>query len=538
MTPRGLRQVRARYENFGRGQHQLHALGALRQIYREASRWEDLVGTLRKLIPLQLEASGVKEIRFELAEVFLSKVNQREEAIESAKRVLDVEPAAAPRPDRPLELGIFLDGRWWRGRVRPGTYPVHGAFYVRNWIVDQLLAASLGIVGPIYATLYVAPWYRALGARIGRFVELSTAIATAVDLLEIADGGTVADEASLGTPHVEGGWMTVAPTRLGRRAFVGNSGVLPTGACMGEGSLVGVLSIAPARAEDAGRPGASWMGSPPIFLPRRQESAAFGEARTYRPPRALRLARGAFELLRVTLPPAGLILVSAFVVTAVLALQARLGLGAALALLPLAYAAALAALLAAVALAKWAVVGRYRAFARPLWSLFVWRLELVNALYEFLAAPLALHALRGTPLLPWYLRLLGVRIGRRVYANTTGFLEWDLVRIGDRVALNEHCVLQTHLFEDRILKASRLQIGDDCTVGARSVVLYDSTMEAGAQLDALSLLMKGETLPAGTAWAGSPAACAPAMPAPAEPPRRRPAPARPGRPGPGRREDC
>ena len=38
-------------------------------------------------------------------------------------------------------------------------------------------------------------------------------------------------------------------------------------------------------------------------------------------------------------------------------------------------------------------------------------------------------------------------------------------------------------------------------MGAVSVILYDSTMEDGARLDALSLLMKGETLPAGTAWA-------------------------------------
>jgi hypothetical protein len=112
---------------------------------------------------------------------------------------------------------------------------------------------------------------------------------------------------------------------------------------------------------------------------------------------------------------------------------------------------------------------------------------------------------QGTPLLPWYFRLLGARIGRRVYSHTTGLLEWDLVEVGDRAALNDDCVLQTHLFEDRVLKASRLRIGADCTVGAVSVVLYDSKMEDGSRLDALSLLMKGETLPAGTAWAGIPA---------------------------------
>ena len=71
--------------------------------------------------------------------------------------------------------------------------------------------------------------------------------------------------------------------------------------------------------------------------------------------------------------------------------------------------------------------------------------------------------------------------------------------------MNEDSVLQTHLFEDRVLKASRLRVGRGCTIGAGSVILYDSEMEDGARLDALSLLMKGERLPARTAWAGVPA---------------------------------
>jgi non-ribosomal peptide synthetase-like protein len=392
------------------------------------------------------------------------------------------------------------------GRVRPGMYRLHGGFYVRHWIVDQLLTMSLEHVGQLHATLYLAPWYRALGARLGRSVELSTASLTTPDLLDIGDGCTIADEASLGEPRIEGGWMTTAPTRLGRRVFVGNSGVVPSGLSIGDGSLIGVLSIAPGDPRAAERQGASWLGSPPILLPRREPSKGFSEAKTFQPSRVLRLARAAFEIFRVTLVPAGFIVAMALTVRSALGLWNRLGAGATLALLPVMYAAACALVLGAVALAKWVLMGRFRPFVRPLWTPFIWRLELANALYEFLAAPLALDALQGTPFLPFYLRLLGVRMGHQVYLHTTGFLEFDLVEVGDRAALNKDCVVQTHLFEDRVLKASGARIGADAVVGSWSVVLYDSEMEAGSSLDALSLLMKGERLPAGTAWTGLPAA--------------------------------
>lgn len=399
---------------------------------------------------------------------------------------------------------VSVSKRLLLGRVRAGCYPVHGRFYRRQWLVEHLLAMSLHALGQLHATLYLAPWYRSLGARIGRHVELSTATVATPDMINLDDGSTVADEASLGSPHIEYGWMTIAPTRLGRRAFIGNSGVVSAGTQLGDGSLVGVLSIAPRDPELAARPTASWLGSPPLLLPRRQPSANFTEQRTYQPPLQLRRARAMFELLRVNLPPALYILMAASIIQAALALYPAYGLAITLLSLPLLYLAAGSALFGLVVLAKWTIVGRFRPFARPLWSLFVWRIELVNALYEFLLVPLLLAPLRGTPLLPWCERAFGAHIGRGVFLDSTGFLEFDLVHIGDHATIDTECVLQSHLFEDRILKASTVDIGAYCSIGAYSVVLYDSVMEHGARLGALSLLMKGETLPADTTWLGSP----------------------------------
>ena len=183
----------------------------------------------------------------------------------------------------------------------------------------------------------------------------------------------------------------------------------------------------------------------------------------------------------MTLPPAGFVIVTTTVVTAALALRDRVGLGLALPLLPAVYAAACVSVALGVVALKWLVIGRYQPFERPLWNPAIWRLEFVNALYEFLVSPLLLEPLQGTPFLPWYLRLLGARIGRRTYLHTTGFLEWDLVEIGDEAMVNEDCVLQTHLFEDRVLKAARLRIGRGCEVGALSVVLYDTALKPHAE---------------------------------------------------------
>jgi non-ribosomal peptide synthetase-like protein len=390
------------------------------------------------------------------------------------------------------------------GRARPGKYPVHGWFYLRNWIVEQLLALSVDAAGPLHATLYLKPWYRTLGVKLGRFVEISTAAMTTPDLLEIQEDSTIADEVSLGAARVEAGWLTLAPAKLGRRAFVGNNAVIPAGTTLGDDSLVGVLTIAPSIQGQTPPNGATWLGSPPILLPRRQPSPRFSEQRTFRPSRKLQWSRGCCEILRVTLPGAGFILVTLGVIQTALKLWDRIGPGTTLLFLPAVFAASCGAALAVVALVKWIVIGRYRPFERPLWSAFLWRLEFVNALFEFFATPIALDVLRGTPLLPWYLRLLGARIGRRVYVYSTGFLEFDLVEIGDRAVLNNGCILQTHLFEDRILKASKLRIGADCEIGTHSVVLYDAEMNDGSRLGALSLLMKGESLPAGTKWVGSP----------------------------------
>ncbi|MBW2699348.1 MAG: tetratricopeptide repeat protein [Deltaproteobacteria bacterium] len=91
------------------------ALQALRRIYASGGQFEKLLGVLRKLVPLQEDMIGVKQIRFELAEILGEKLERRGEAIEAAKRALDIEPHSAEELGR---LGrIFEANEAWQDAV-------------------------------------------------------------------------------------------------------------------------------------------------------------------------------------------------------------------------------------------------------------------------------------------------------------------------------------------------------------------------------------------------------------------------------------
>jgi hypothetical protein len=217
------------------------------------------------------------------------------------------------------------------------------------------------------------------------------------------------------------------------------------------------------------------------------------------------LLRAFIEQFRIIAPATGFVILTSLLLTALTEIEDVSSLWAAAFALPLLYfAAGILACLFVVAV-KWVVIGVYRPSEKPLWCSFVWRTELVSGLHENLADSWLLRLLVGTPLVPFYFRLLGARIGRRVCMESTWLTEYDLVEIGDEVQLNADCTIQTHLFEDRVMKMDRIGIGAGCSVGMDSVVLYGSRMEPEAVLGDLSLLMKGETLPERTRWEGSPA---------------------------------
>jgi non-ribosomal peptide synthetase-like protein len=114
-------------------------------------------------------------------------------------------------------------------------------------------------------------------------------------------------------------------------------------------------------------------------------------------------------------------------------------------------------------------------------------------------------AFDGTPFKNVLWRLLGVRIGRRVFDDGCFLTERTFAAIGDNCTLNAGSVIQCHSQEDGAFKSDRTVLGAGCTLGVGSFVHYGVSMGDGAVLAPDSFLMKGEEIAPNGHWGGNPA---------------------------------
>ncbi|MGW5429131.1 Pls/PosA family non-ribosomal peptide synthetase [Streptomyces sp. NPDC004059] len=375
--------------------------------------------------------------------------------------------------------------------LREGTHPTHSRVGWQAWTVTQLMDRSRETLFPLYAGLVTPVWLRLLGMRIGRRAEVSTVLALP-SLTTVGDGAFLADDTLTAPYELGGGWVRIGRAEIGRRAFLGNSGMTGPGRSVPDGGLVGVLSATPKKAKK----GTSYLGLPPVKLPR---SAAGGDqSRTYEPPARLLWARGLVELCRIV--P---VLCSAALAAATVAALCALGPWAWALSGPVLLGAGVVAAVVSV-IAKWLLVGRHRTGEHPLWSSFVWRGELADTFVEVLAVPWLAGAVPGTPVMTAWLRGLGTRIGRGVWVESYWLPEADLVTLGDAATVNRGCVLQTHLFHDRILRTDTVVLREGATLGPGGIVLPGSTVGARTTLGPASLVMAAESVPDDTRWLGNP----------------------------------
>lgn len=365
------------------------------------------------------------------------------------------------------------------------------------WTTLRVLDEARTWLYPIYSSSITPLWLRLLGADLGRDVEASTVLLIP-GFASVGDGAFLADDTYVGGYELGAGWMRLDRARVGKGAFVGNSGMAGPGHKVPRQGLVAVLSAAPPSRK--AKVGTSYLGSPP--RPLRREANEADSTRTTAPPLRLRVARALIETVRIVAVWMHAALV--ILVLAALALLAERGIGWAMLAggLVLMVAGLLATAVATAA--KWLLVGRVRRGDHPLWSSFVWRNELADTFVEVLAAHWFARAATGSVALSWWLRTLGARIGRGVWCETYWLPEADLIDLRDGATVNAGCVVQTHLFHDRVLSMDAVTVAAGGTLGPNSVILPAARIGKHATVGPVSLVMRGESVPDKSRWIGNP----------------------------------
>ncbi|WP_330257524.1 AMP-binding protein [Nocardia sp. NBC_00565] len=379
-----------------------------------------------------------------------------------------------------------------------GHHPVRSRVGWQVWATERLLDSARTFLFPLYASLLTPVWLRLLGAKIGKSVEASTVLLLP-KFTTVADGAFLADDTMIASYELGGGWLRIGEAKVGKRAFLGNSGMTAPGRRVPKNGLVAVLSAAPSKA----KAGSSWLGSPPVRLRRAAESG--DTERTFDPSPRLKMFRGIVETCRL-IPVLVTFAIGLGVLFTLAWIAESAGYLVAALLCGLVLMAAGAIAGASAVTAKWLLVGRIDADEHPLWSSFVWRNEVADTFVETVAAPWFARAATGTPVLNLWLRGLGAKIGRGVWCESYWLPEADLVTLGDGATVERGCVVQTHLFHDRIMAMDTVTLGAGATLGPHCVALPAASIGDGATIGPASLVMRGDTVPPSTRWWGNPIA--------------------------------
>jgi non-ribosomal peptide synthetase-like protein len=120
----------------------------------------------------------------------------------------------------------------------------------------------------IRVTPFLPAYHRLMGARIGRRVQINTAVVADQNLLEIGDDSLIGGDVTLVCHSAERGHLVTAPVRIGRGVTVGLMAVVFPGCVIGDGAVIAAGSVL-SKGTRVG-PGEIWAGVPARRVGRRR----------------------------------------------------------------------------------------------------------------------------------------------------------------------------------------------------------------------------------------------------------------------------
>lgn len=382
-------------------------------------------------------------------------------------------------------------------------YPLYG---VRYWAHRKIAAITNIAFFPrlLGDSSYIVFYLRWLGYDLSKVEQTGSNFGLEVRhdtpyLVTVGPGTMAADGLSIINADYSSTSFRVSRATIGARSFIGNYVAYPSQARTGDDCLLATKVLVPVDGDV--RKGTGLLGSPEFEIPRsvdrdrKFDHLAHGEE--FRRRLAAKDRHNAVTI--------GLYLLAwwMFFFELILVALVTVDLYAALGAPAIALAGVF---IIALKVAHFGLVERLSTMFRPLepqycsiYEPYFWWHE---RYWKLATQPLILN---GTPFKALAWRLLGARIGRRVFDDGCIIMEKTLVAVGDDCALNFGSIIQPHSQENGAFKSDRIAIGAGCTIGTGALVHYGVTMGDGVELAPDSFLMKGEEVPPRARWGGNPA---------------------------------
>ncbi|WP_433505485.1 Pls/PosA family non-ribosomal peptide synthetase [Pseudonocardia halophobica] len=388
--------------------------------------------------------------------------------------------------------------------VRPDrVYPLYGWRYSLHRTVVRLtnIKTFVTLFGD---SSYIVCYLYLLGYDLGKVEQTGSNFGSMVAqetpyLVSVGRGTVIADGLSVNNAEFSSSAFRTSRVSIGARNFLGNHIPYPTGGRSGDDCLLATKVAVPI--DGPVREGVGLLGSPAFEIPR---TVARDRAFEITPEARRRKLRRKNVHNAVTIALTLLVRwghVLGLLLLGLLAVDHYADLG------PVAFAAEVLTSVAFSLLwfAFWerAIVG-FRPIQPKVCSIYDVRFWRHERFWKLTMPPME-RLLAGTPYRNVVARMLGLRVGRRVFDDGASITERTMTTIGDDCSLNPGATIQCHSQEDGAFKSDRSALGAGVTLGVGALVHYGVSVGDAVEIEPDSFVMKGEEIPAGARWGGNPA---------------------------------
>jgi non-ribosomal peptide synthetase-like protein len=403
-------------------------------------------------------------------------------------------------------LVVYAVPRIANAFLRPDrTYPLYGLHYWLQTVVSRM--SNSRFFNLLFGdSSFIVTYMRLVGWNLNEVEQTGSNFGTNQRhdnpfLCELGSATMVSDGLSMINMHMSGSSFRLCPARIGNRNYLGNDIHYPPDGRTGANCLLGTKVMIPI--DGPVRENVGLLGSPCFEIPRiverdKQINAALGgEIRQQRIRRKnahnfvtaslFLLSRWLFLFVTLLVSHVAILNYEAYGISALLIAEACLSVAA-------------VAFFATIERASLA----FRRLSPKMASIYEHYFWAHERHWKLSDTPI-MELFGGTPFKNLISRLVGVKIGRKVFDGGCSITDRTLTEIGDCVNLNEGSVLQAHSLEEGVFKSDYVRVGAGSTVGPGAFVHYGVTLGDRVAVDADTFVMKGEVLEANTIWRGNPA---------------------------------